>query len=135
MCWGTNRPIKKCRHIADKDIETFKIINSDNTPYYYGDIVYEVGKVCPIIKLRRNSFDEIEKGYHSYSKEKCYIDEYGSGKYPDRCVKRKFDCIPICNYSHKLCDGYKLADFIIPKGTKYYENEWGEIVSETIKMV
>ena len=138
MCWTTFNNICMFEKTAEKDIEVFKILSADNTPFFRYGKPYKVGKECPNIILdikRYNGRGTIEKGYHSYSKEKC-------------CHKKEktFSDIAIENVKHKATNtaisfycygklGCKVADFIIPKGTKYYENEYGEIVSETIKMV
>ena len=147
MCWTTYNKDYTVKKIAEKDIEVFKIIHDDNTPYFQEGITYEVGKICPTVKIdviericNEGVADNIAsfrifEGYHSYSKENCYLEEHEWVKYCTRLVRRKSDnAVTICYYG-KLDGEYKLADFIIPKGTTYYENEYGEIVSETIKMI
>lgn len=75
----------------------------------------------------------INKGFHSY-REPCHMRLIFEGwdstitiKYPTKNVfidyfKRPSSCLGIMS-----C--------IIPKGSKYYENEDGEIVSDTIKPI
>ena len=112
----------------------WKILNKDYTPLYWGiKSLYNPRVLNPIIELKirksteleneikriRSSCDlsfyiieeVIEEGYHSYQTEEIAIDQNrGWGK-----------------------NTTIIAEFIIPKGTLYYENE-SEYVSETIMM-
>jgi len=106
---------------AKEDIECWKIIREDNTPVYIWThqndtpyIINKLAKKVPIIK--EHNF--IYRGYHS-SKENY-----------------KNELIPYALESSDtiLREDLRLARFIIPKGTRYYENK-SEYVSETIKLI
>ena len=142
MCWQTFSKKYTIKKIAKEDIKVFKIITTDNTPYYQSGITYEVDKVCPnvtinVIEFAYGTEFRINKGYHSYSKKKCYLDDEvfsllsgGKGQW----IRKKADNTTLTYYTYDKYPNYKKENFIIPKGTTYYENEWGEIVSETIMM-
>lgn len=73
----------------------------------------------------------IEEGYHSYSKKcKIYYGKYNSDKIS---IYNKEE-IKIENYfSEGIYFIYEIiGKFIIPKGSEYYENENGEIVSSQL---
>jgi hypothetical protein len=114
MCFTGNYFLNR-KKIAKEDIVCYKIgfvKNERFFPMYHEWYAYLKDYLQPkeILKRKWNfilSFD-INKGYHSYK-------SYDSSK---RCS----------SFSDDICQ------FIIPKGTAYYENE-DEIVSETIKWV
>ena len=84
------------------------------------------------IKMGKGRYCErmINKGYHSYSGE-CKIDNINIVHDPKvfkiYSKDKKNNKYVINAYVHE-----KIGVFIIPKGTEYYENEKGEIVSSTI---
>jgi hypothetical protein len=128
MCWKSNNLIAKK---ADKDIVVYKmgfIKNNIFTSYYRDGFQYNKNNSnLPIIKIQvinTNCIYSIEKGYHCYSKY-CQIN----------LNKQYFN---IYSISGVKIDYYFYADigkFIIPKGTIYYENKDGEIVSEKLIFV
>ena len=134
MCWMTNKSCNRTIKVAKKDIEVFKILFSDGIPYYWrNSIRYTKGTLCPLIPLPDALVDdeEIKNGYHSYSKKYCYAEKlFKMGAYrifnkaSEDDIPRQIDFYPVAKYKV----------FVIPKGTRYYENEKGEIVSETIMM-
>lgn len=131
MCWickGT--AIKK---IAEKDFYVYKIGKIvENNIFISGIRGYNYVPKCPnrIVPLVPYSLcvDSyiIDRGYHSY--KWIALDDY----YPN-CR-----CLCLGNYDPALresLEGYKfccIATFIVPKGTEYFENKYGHIVSSEI---
>lgn len=113
MCFITYK--KPVYNIAEEDIEVFKVSDCFGIfDHYFKSLfyqhVYEKDTFQREIKISDrkypgHSFYLIEHGYHSYSKE-----------YP----------------FNRSARNYRLALFIIPKGTRYTKNSDLEIVSETI---
>ena len=135
MCWEINKKKfnkkpEKYRKVAKKDIEVYKIgFEEDNgfSPYYRQDFIYKANSLNDEISLHMDSrHDEcycIDEGYHSYSGECGIINSfYDIGVYSKNDNEKQFDFYQ--------CD--TIGKFIIPKGTEYYENEDGEIVSSNI---
>lgn len=139
MCW-VGEPFEK---VADKDIKVYKVVRATHftnkqgrdevqaEAWYRRDTVYFPGKRYHLGKKisprRTRNFCEcyIEEGFHSYSAENTritYSFHYGWLKVDSR---NKF-CLDVYHYlpSVLIC--------IIPKGTTYYENDRGEIVSEEL---
>ena len=165
MCW---RGTKRDRRVADKDIETYKVMykyENKYVPYYYYIIkAYKVGetyketleeisiydsKYLPWIHNEKDAI-KIENGFHSYSSEntdiahrKMYntegfamltkdnslLDYYGEGYLTNdnEPIKVGWSKDPV-----NLEDKLYVVKCIIPKGSTYYENDKGEIVSDTI---
>lgn len=132
MCWiGKNNP-----QIATEDIKVFKIFEYKN-----GELLSPVmlmgwkrGKLASHVEIPDSStlyLRNIGKGYHSCRDLKIVPNHFN-----DISIIREAFFSPI----HGLLIMRKKERFImltciIPKGTKYYENEYGEIVSETIKIL
>ena len=148
MCWriSFNKNPDDYRKIADKDITVYKIgyMTAEcnfSGPLYknfiYKPNVLNVGVKLSVEDKQILSFDkihyeyQINEGYHSYSDE-CYIKE--------GYIKGSIIIIPSGRFLYHL--GYYrnalyyrntfIGKFIIPKGTEYYTNEDGEIVSSNI---
>ena len=136
MCWNSidkNRikvePKVHCLSTKE-DIIVYKIgfISDDKfRPYYCKYFPYEPNSIEPEIKLNLCGDGIIAEGYHSYS-EDCYL------------TKIFRYMIMISNNNDMINDTYYLYPyydmcidkFIIPKGSEYYENDLGEIVSSQI---
>lgn len=144
MCWcGKEEHLK----IAENDITVVKVLYKTPKTYDdnfmllspYRDMKYEVGeeykqKILPSGYCIKGLL--IEYGLHCYSKH---------------CKKRIFNGqgeIKLKIYSKKTADPLDtffassdkkrsiiLAEFIIPSGTRFYENEAGEIVTEKYKFL
>ena len=149
MCWRIDklaycRDSKKYHKIADKNIIVYKIgyrVGNEFHPSFQTRFGYEPNVLKEEIKLSfvENSlyidtWYEINKGYHSYS-EDCSIvsfDSRGCTSYfaykPFYVYNKGKATIRIGEYIGFIF----IAEFIIPKGTEYYENEYGEIVSSQI---
>jgi hypothetical protein len=105
--------------IAKKDIECWKVIRKNNTPVYtwvHGIMTpYYKNELCPKVKLIEHNGD-VYRGYHS-------------------CKEKDRDLISYaCWCGPVRPDELKICKFIIPAGTRYYENNT-EYVSETIIML
>lgn len=121
---------KRCK-IAKKNLKVYKYLESWKevigssrnltTPYMYFEVeynkLYELGNKLSVENDRSHYSSEnkiIEEGFHAY----LHIDHaitkarFHSGSGRQKCL---------------------VAEAIIPKGTRYYENTIGEVVSEKIK--
>ena len=124
MCWdGLNKPI-----VAEEDIKVFKIClkqTGKTLMSYFRTFVYEVGvEYSATFGIEIEDFGEIAiyEGLHSYSTE-CPI------KFDTYIGKNRFiDYYPPNESIVKV-------ECVIPKGATYYENENGEIVSDTLRIV
>lgn len=115
MCWESNKlPV---RRIAKKDIYVYKIVESIDKfncisavkyfQYQYNKIYTQES---PIAFDSKENVWAIKEGFHSYK----------------TLLKAKADY-------HKLhIDYYIIVQCIIPKGSTFYENENGEVVSDSI---
>lgn len=136
MCWVGKGPVK----IAEKDIVVYKLgyvlENSElfNSLYhgynYHPKGLNRTVTLAPIVgsitlpHLSQFDVGIIYSGYHSYRSISLSFMGLGSssriiflGNIIDRI---------------SLYNDYYVATFIIPKGTEYYENNQGEIVSSNI---
>jgi len=134
MCFVTTKSAKA--KIAKEDIVCWKVLNSDFSPIYGFQYVlhthpYLKGVVNSrvIIKKEQDIFFDfgvpsmyvINEGYHSYKSESIAEGE---------CPMLMF-FLPAAGFP---IGDIKVVMFLIPKGTKYYENQ-KEYVSETIIML
>ena len=119
MCFKTTKQARA--KIAKADIICWKFLEANFQPFYRMQLPpYLKKKVQPSIKIKKRvSFYGIyiyiiDEGYHSYKLEQRA--EIHESYFCKRVVKGK---------------DYHICKFIIPKGTRYFENET-EYVSETI---
>ncbi len=128
MCWIGTSSAK----IAEKDIVVYKIGKVLNNKFrsLFQNYFYDVKKLNTKISLRPASdwdylpHSLIWKGYHSYKDVTMpfnKLEENFRGMY----VGKIKIIMPLIN-------DYYLGTFIIPKGSEYYENHVGEIVSSNI---
>lgn len=124
MCW-------KAKHIWDwiprrakKDIEIYKIVFGKNTApiwnYDYSIDQEEPEIILSLDILRR----EINEGYHAFS-SKCGIKKCEHGYVIYSCDKGKLRSFSCNNFEN-------IRKAIIPKGSIYFINGFGEIVSNRI---
>ena len=127
MCFYLKSPKQRAK-TAKTNIECWKVIRTDNSPSYQWvhnrKDQYLFNTPCDKVKIVPNEDGEINKGYHSY-------------KNPNSKVSG--DMLPIdkvlyCSSGALEESDIKIAKFIIPAGTRYYENDT-EHVSETIMLV
>lgn len=138
MCWTAIEEKDRICRVAEDDIRIFKIVDKIGdsmvyTPYYwtlretYGldwEYYTKMGE-----RILNNGGVIVDRGFHSYSRKKCCVME-GMSCYN---VFRKSGC--------ELWDSFVFSTEgktcvlwgIVPKGSRYYENADGEIVSERIK--
>lgn len=138
MCWTAIEEKDRICRVAEDDIRIFKIVDKIGdsmvyTPYYwtlretYGldwEYYTKMGE-----RILNNGGVIVDRGFHSYSRKKCFVME-GMSCYN---VFRKSGC--------ELWDSFVFSTEgktcvlwgIVPKGSRYYENADGEIVSERIK--
>lgn len=160
MCWKTKKlPEKK---VATEDISIIKVVakNEDSdviVPYYMlGTYKYKLGEEY---KTRIGLIGEhityreempvyfIEKGFHSYSKDMCSYskDKDAFGKEYIAITKPNLECAMFGTRIHNELDKTSINKFglfkeyepvvvsgYVPKGSEYYLNEEGEIVSDKI---
>ena len=142
MCWNSKDVIAK---IADNDIECFKIVLQDgsNTIYsYYQEFKYELNKLYKtelnFIKHRSLGYTSILQGFHSYSNELKYDITYYNLIPLIKVFNDKTDNTFQAYMVHSTLSNKNIlaksviANCIIPKGSTYYVNEHGEIVSNQI---
>ena len=143
MCWRSR--IKPVINVANKDIEVYKILFSSDgndvgisliTKYTY--LKEEVNKMKNGNSLPV-SFDidetyNIDEGFHSYDGKCKFL--FGKNFFEQEifCLY-DIACTEKTIYKEKLITVPKscvIGLFIIPSGSHYYENEDGEIVSDSI---
>lgn len=130
MCWIAFRIEDTVCKKAETDIEVYKLVvtaGKDSCISAVEGYKYDT-KVQPSVDFvfggaAKNS---ITVGYHSYINIKYKKDEL-------------WDTIPLLCAGQVVyplkdqLDGYYVAKFIIPKGSKYYRNAFDEVVSNRIK--
>ena len=134
MCW-----IGKCDvKIAKRDFYVYKLGYTANNNFrsLYQNFIYIPGvinkdvKIIPLIpgyniyKVMKEQYGGIYEGYHSYKDIAMPYSDLGS-YYRTIYLGKIAEDIRLNNI-------YSIATFIIPKGSEYYENKAGEIVSSSI---
>ena len=128
MCWLGKCDIK----IAKRDFYVYKLGSVSNKGFesLYQDFIYEPKEINKKVELnpipfyKDKSFYKIYEGYHSY---KDIVMPYSD--LLSYCRTIYLGKIKLSHYPYNI---YHLATFIVPKGAKYYEDEFGEIVSSEI---
>lgn len=134
MCWKiTKKDFDKnpesYHKIADEDIFVYKIGEEKGGkffPFYMSHFAYyanslneEIKLFCKISLSEDGTYEKIiNKGYHSYSGRDMVFVSINSDVFLST-IFYQFKTLSICK-------------FIIPKGTEYYENDKGEIVSSQL---
>jgi len=135
MCWIGNINNKKTVETASDNLIVYKILAKNIDGKYvapYMRKIYEVGEMYTISSLILEGktpcgYCKISEGFHSFSKE-CIV-RYGSSIEHHVYTKNgRFNKTIEC----RLSDLAVIAECVIPIGATYYENEKGEIVSDTI---
>ena len=137
MCWIGKGPAK----IAERDIIVYKLgyvieatkeFRSLYQNYtYYPKELNKVVTLVPVIfttevsKLQPSETGMIYEGYHSYKSISLPFNRLG---YSFRFILLG----TIIKERISICNSYYIATFIIPKGSNYFENDRGEIVSSNI---
>lgn len=134
MCWDG----KDKKQIAEKDIAVFKIVrkkksllkerNTFLSYYYQKHWNLNKKQESEIVKQQSNYKDSIEIhiGLHSYDSSMIRIVK-------DHMIFQIYSYIsPVPLDSFLYTENLYKMDCIIPKGSIYYENEHGEIVSDVL---
>ena len=114
--------------VADKDIVSYKVVNSDLKSQYY-NFQYEIGKIYnkvwseDFIKYCEEKDTIGGNVFHSSLDKNSALWTYGENSYYDLIDGHQ---IP------KLGTGQILLKCIIPAGTKYFKGTFSEIASEQI---
>lgn len=131
MCWKFHGKAKS--KVATKDLTVYKIVRnatSRQCESYYQKYIYNLDlQPSTIIVPDRytENLTTIHEGYHSYQAIENVTNPSDILDY--RLFKWSGEIYAI----YKKNTSMYVATFIIPKNTKYYINEWGDIVSEQIK--
>lgn len=134
MCWLSKK--KKAARIAVEDILVYKVMyrkpNNGRFRSLYRRMDYEPEKIywtdVNPISIDSPLYPEmmIDKGFHSYSMDKTMA------------TKDKYHIVIYNMENNEIVDSIFFSDnlviakCIIPKGSKYYKNDLGEIVSDQI---
>ncbi|UVX67694.1 MAG: hypothetical protein [Bacteriophage sp.] len=131
MCWIGRKDTKQ---IAKRDFYVYKIgvVLGNTFVSLFQKHIYRIKGSNPIIPLKPIKNDceiiEIKAGYHSYKEvaiEFYSQNPYFRSIYLGDAIKGFVDEFSL--YSHLY-----LCTFIVPKGSEYYINSRGEIVSSNI---
>ena len=153
MCWVSRNLDYIKYNVAEKDIYTFKVMEKKEGIYYsyYFHKEYNLAeeyKNCISIKFRydkKNKFGggvlkemTITEGFHSYSSERCFVRNRVGSKGSWIKVFRKQLLFGKCFEDYVVDSRYHqlvVMDCVIPRGSHYYINDMGEIVSNKIIVV
>lgn len=141
MCWLTFDKKASARKIAEKDIIVYKIMYESHGNIYswFKDFPYEAGvRYVWGKELKPSRIDDywrIEKGFHSYNCKSTFILKENNSVFGECWSVRDCKFYTRLN-QYSLSRGssreIKKITCIIPKGSIYYENEKGEVVSNQI---
>lgn len=129
MCWRTNN--KPICHNAKSDIVCYKVMHLKEKKHYYPffwKVRYTYKSLICRYKYTSNSENPcvplcLEAGCDYFASKYWFIDE-GYHSFESK-VKAEWEAN---SYSNKPC----IVKCIIPKGSEYYHNEYGEYVSDQI---
>lgn len=151
MCWKATAEYIQPK-MAEEDIPVFKIVTKHKKKrgmyeplYYNGDVIYKRDNTYThediVVEINNPCLGHayaINEGLHCYRRDKVVFNPfvcvdsygipYGSPVWNTKSNHHIID-------SGLVSDRDRLMDCIIPKGTTYYENEYGEIVTTCIKVV
>ena len=136
MCWSTYKNKNKGERTAKEDMLVYKIVKKYKEfgyVSYYRGMVYILDKEYSISNLKAINCPDgktiINEGYHSYSAQECNI-----------CINHNVISVYSKNKNKLEEDHYEasipnsdrtaVVVCVIPKGSIYYKNEHGEIVSD-----
>lgn len=134
MCWVGKCDVK----IAKRDFYVYKLgyVSDKGFKSLYQNFIYKPKEINKKIKLEpvihgykiyelmMKQYGEIHEGYHSYKDIAM----------PYSDLRPYYRTIYLGKFAEdiRLNNVYSIATFIIPKGSEYYENKAGEIVSSSI---
>ena len=139
MCW---HGILKNRKIATEDLKCYKIVIKFNyepffRPYFRcndSPMIYEVGKTyygktCPTKDMEDTDLITIHEGIHCYD---LSVHIFYRDKYEVNCLLPCGIFLKLGTFSSRTDCKAVLVECTIPKGTLYYINDKGEIVTEKL---
>ena len=138
MCWVCDIENLKAQ-IANKNINVYKVVKEATKKYCvspFMEYTYYLKDIQPYLTLRviiepHSNFAKIKEGYYSYESVNFVLDSLCDPNF------HGFMCKTIVLGTHKELLGINnpiyLATFIIPKGSIYFVNPLGVIVSSRIK--
>lgn len=136
MCWSTYKNKNKGERTAKEDMLVYKIVKKYRefgyVSYYMG-MEYILDKEYSINNLKAINCPDgktiINEGYHSYSAQECNICINHNVIYVYSKNKNKLE---EDHYEASIPNSDRTAVVVcvIPKGSIYYKNEHGEIVSD-----
>ena len=148
MCWKSYKTFdavpKTVKDKKGKKVFKFAVLNKDSRVirsyfmpkdtfcYKVGETTEEeIGKVEDYGCYNSKNYS-ISEGLYSYDKEKCYA----KTTYTKNMAVYTFKGVMLGYYaSHpRRCRHLVLLECTIPYGATYYENEYGEIVSNKLKV-
>lgn len=140
MCWVSSQAVKQ---IAEEDIKVFKIGESHRGMFcsMYKDFKYQLNQLYTShininidgdIDIKFHDYPAYRfvgsRGFHSYDPSIVHLEISDNNAIPRWAVyarKRRLD--------FDTCGAiYVKAECVIPKGSAYYENDFGEIISNQI---
>lgn len=145
MCWSAINKSDLNRHIAKDNIPVTKFVavfGNDDIFSYYNDFAYKIGEVYNT-KLGKPHLSDtywgemnvINHGFHSYSvkvkirkRDSQLLNAILNSRYADGFLKT-------FKHPNRGIGNMAVADCIIPKGSAYYLNSYGEYVSDSIKII
>ena len=144
MCWSSHsKKLRECYRVSEEDVKVIKVmlekVDCVGQFYYlsfFRGYVYMPKKTYVQPDAFSNNVTKhsdkvnvsIAIGFHSYS-PKCKFIKNG-----DIVNVFSQDQWHLCEY-YPLLDGIIFIDCIIPKGTPYYVNDFGEYISSNIKVI
>lgn len=133
MCWTTK--YKPVLETAEKDIPVKKVLDKYDdgqlcSPYFVG-FTWEIGKVYEVEMDEPMGNDGdyvIESGFHSAEEiEKIDADENGIGYYNVFLANNHTIVLSL--------EELDIYDAVIPAESNFYVNEYGEFVSDRLKII
>ena len=136
MCWNCYIENLKAQ-IAKEDINVYKIVKKatkESCISTFRDYTYYLNITPPLLTLGvmikpYAIFAKITEGYHSYSSVNFVCDSIRKGNFGSYV---KIIQLGNSKENFTVDNSLYLATFIIPKGSVYFTNEEGEIVSNKI---
>jgi len=130
MCWVSSQAVKQ---IAEEDIKVFKIGESHGGRFcsMYKGFKYQLNQLYSVnIYINKDDDGEFvgSRGFHSYDPSIVHLEISDNNAIPRWVVyveQRSLD--------FDTCDAYYVkAECVIPKGSVYYKNDFGEIISNQV---
>lgn len=131
MCWQKYKHTDLQRHIAETDIISTKVLvlEKNKLRAFYRKYYYAIGELNQTdFPLEMNYLGNIYEGFHSYNSENIKYVKAITGIFVNNIVRKEF--IHIFNFQE--CNSLVVVECTIPKGSEYYENSIGEIVSDKL---